>query len=567
MIACFLAGALSLSLSVAPAAAAPDAVVTVPVEAWEARVAAAAAVEPVPLEAVMGRARWTGTADPETLALAVDATLDVSLSGSTGVARVPLLGPEAVLVGVEVDGRPVAVDQGPQGYVWPTTETGDHTVRVRARVAPSGQRGSVEYDFGVPRTAATSLSLTLPRPGLRPEIARAVRTTVQSTGDRSHVVADLAPTDRIRLLGLKDLEASGTRAAKQYAESAHLVAVDEHRIEIYTVVRYTILYAGARSFEVFVPEGLSIVSADGEGAYTYEVVEADSGTILKGETAYPIRNHYEVSLRLSRDLPQTATRLALPHAVGVEREHGWVGVEAPGRVNLEEVEPDGIVAVDPSALPDELRHASVSPLLYGMRTHGDGAIRIRATPLPEVEVNADRIDRVNATTVVSSSGRAVTEIAVTLRNRLRHALLLDLPPGAEVTRAFLDGDPVVPSRTAKGQIAVPLRRSAPDAPFSVSIVVASPGRSPGLLGATALALPAFDLPTTALSWSVSLPEGWRWSELRAPSDRSAASDRATGSPIPPPPRNPPPPPRRRSRRPPAPPCATTRGTGSPQGKP
>ncbi|MEZ4237269.1 MAG: hypothetical protein R3F59_14190 [Myxococcota bacterium] len=497
--------------------AAPEGTVTVPVADWQARQDAAVVALPAPRQVALGRATWSGEADPRTLALSIDATLEVTLTGS-GWSDVPLLGTEAVLTAVDVDGAPVAVDQRGGSHVWPTQATGQHRVRVRALVPASGQRGAVEYDFGVPQTAATRVALTLPRPDLAPEIGDAVRMQVQSVGETTRVTADLAPTSRIRLLGLKDLGPTEAREAKLYAESAHLLAVDERRLELFSVVRWTILYAATQSFEVFVPEGLSVVSADGEGAFAWEAVPTDGGTLVRGETAYPIRNRYEVSLRLSRELPTDAARIALPHAWGVEREHGWVGIEAPGRVRLEEVEPEDLVAVDPNQLPDELRRASVSPLLYGLRSHGAGAVRIRATPLPEVEVSSEHADRVVARTVVSASGRALTELSVTLRNRLRHALLLELPEGAEVTRAFLDGEPVVPSRTADGRVAVPLRRSAPDQPFQVLVVLSQPVSVPRWLGRTRLALPALDLPVTALRWEVALPDGPHWSGLHADVD-------------------------------------------------
>ena len=516
--------ALGLAAFAAFAQPVAEGTVTVPLAAWEARLAAATAAPTAPRSVTLGAATWSGAADPETLALVLDGTLRVSLVGA-GRAEVPLIGPEAVLTSVEVDGAPVGVDRGATGHVWPTDAVGDHVVRIRALVPPSGQRGAVEYDFGVPQSASTALSLTLPRPNLRPELADAARTRVESVGDTTRVTADLASTGRIRLLGLRDLEVAEAREPKLYAESAHLVAVDERRIELFSVLKYTILYAGARRFDVFVPEGLTVASVDGEGAYAWEAVPADGGTLIRGETAYPMRNRYEISLRLTRELPTAAAELVLPHAVGVEREHGWVGIEAPGRVRLEEVVPNGLVAVDPGMLPAALRDASVSPLLHGLRTSGAGAVRIRATPLPEVEVDAERVDRVEARTVVSASGRAATELTVTLRNRLRHALLLTLPEGAEVTRAFLDGAPVVPSRTAEGRVAVPLRRSAPDQPFQVVVVLAHDATT-GWFGRTTLELPALDLPVTALRWDVGLPEGRHWTALR--SDVTAQTQVGTG---------------------------------------
>lgn len=498
-----------------PPALATEGTLTVPLAELEARIAASALGAAAPAEVVLGEARWSGTADAETLALALDAELRVALVGD-GYKEVPLLGSEAVLLSAEVDGRPVPVVSSGGMHVWSTDATGDRRVRVRALVPPSGPRGALEYDFGIPRTASTALALVLPRPGLRPEVTDAVVAEVRTVGGTTVLTADLAPTGRVKLLGLKDLGDAEAKPPKLYAEATHLLAVDDDRLELFTVVRYGILYAGARRFEVFVPEGFEVVSADGEGAFGWEIVATGGGNLLRGETAYPIRNRYELSLVLQRELPETATRLALPHPVGVERHHGWVGLEAPGRVRIESVTAEGALAVDPRQLPEELRRASVSPLLHAFRTTSERAtLGLETVPLPEVEVSAERIDRVEARTIVSANGRAVTDLALVLRNRLRHGLLLDLPDGTEVTRALLDGEPVVPSRASTGQVVVPLRRSGPDEAFTVQLVLSGEAGVPGWLGWTGLALPTLDLPASEVRWDVHWPRDWRWSGLRS----------------------------------------------------
>jgi hypothetical protein len=485
--------------------------VTLPLAEWEARTADRTAT-PAATQVVLGAADWSGVADPETLVVTLDATLQVSLSGP-GWKEVPLLATDVVLLAAEVGGQPVAVGQSGDHHTWSTDATGEQTVHLRALVAPTGDRGAVEYDFGVPRTAATHLSLVLPRPDLRPEVAHAVRTRAETVGNTTRFDADLAPTDRVELLGLRDLGGAEARPPKLFAETAHLVSVDERRIEVFSVVRWNILYAGARRFDVFVPEGLEVVSADGEGAFTWTLEPGVGGAVLRGETPYPIRGAYEVSLRLARDLAPGTTSITVPSAVDVEREHGWIGLEAPGRIALADITAEGLVDASVHLLPEALRRASVSPLLRGFRTHGAGAIRLRATPLPEVEVSAERLDAVDAHTIVSASGRAVTELSITLRNRFRPGLVLALPPGASVGSAFLDGEVVVPSRTEAGAVVLPLRRSAPDAPFTVQLRYTEDLGAPGWLGAKQLTLPSLDLPASEVSWDVHLPSGWRWSEL------------------------------------------------------
>ncbi len=491
--------------------------VTVPLEAWEAarealRGPAADAVE-IP---AVGSASWSGTTDPETLAIALIGRLQVELGQGRGTRQIPLLGTDAVLQQVTVGGRPVPVGIEGAHHTWRTDARGPQLVEVHALIPASGQRGALEYDFRVPQTPATHLGLLLPRPDLKPEVEHAVRTEIRSEGGQTRLIADLAPTSRIAVVGLRDLGQAEHRAAKLYAEGVHLLSVDEHRLELFTVVHYSILYAGARSFDVLVPEGLRVVSADGEGAFRYTLEPTAGGNLLRGETAYPIRNRYEISLRLQRELPSETFGVDLPRPVGVERVHGWVGVEAPGRVQLDTIDADGLLPLDPRQLPEEVRDASVSPILGAWRASSErGRVRLSARPLPEVDVDAESIDHVDARSVVSANGRVSTELRLRMRNRIRHGLTMTLPEGTTVVRAARDGAAIAPSQADDQHIVLPLRRSGADDPLVLDLVLASETDIPRLIGRSRLQLPAVDLPVSSLSWSVHWPAGTRASGLHS----------------------------------------------------
>jgi hypothetical protein len=490
------------------AAWAADSTVTVPLEVWDATESR----QPQPPAVALGAARYKGSADPQTMTLDLHLTLDVSLSGD-GRKVVPLLGEDVVLEKVLVDGQPAPVTVADGHHAWVTERVGDVRVEVDAWIAPEGGGGSVEYSAKVPQTPITSVDLSFPRPDLQPEIGSAVWSDTSVEQGQTRIRADLGPTDTLGIVGLRAFGTGPGEQPRLYAETRHLVAVDERELDLFTVVRYSILYAPAQQFEVFVPEGLEVISADGEGAFAWEIVPTAGGSLLRGETTYPMRNRYELSLELSRPLPDAATRVVLPTVRGVEREHGWVGIEAPGRVRLESVTGEGLVEVDVHQLPEELKRASVSPLLEGFRGSGEGALQLAARPLPEVEASAERIDRIDAHTVVSEQGRAMTEVILTLRNRLRPGLSLTLPEGVEVVRTLRDGQPVAPSRARSGEIVVPLRRSAPDAPYVVQIVLSHDLGSLGSLGRETLTLPQLDWAATAVSWEVSLPKGRYYSGL------------------------------------------------------
>src|SRR5690606_3169124 len=213
-------------------------------------------------------------------------------------------------------------------------------------------------------------------------------------------------------------------------------SLDEDAWEMFTVVRYSILYAGTKSFRFSIPSGVSLVSADGEGAFRYTLQPQDDGSaVLVGETAYPIRNSYEISLRLRRELadPSAGFPVLRPRPLGVEREYGWVGVEVTGALNLEEKEARGMTRVDVRQLPADMLTNAVSPILKAYRYHDPtAALSLVAEPLPEQDPSSHSVDSVRAYTTVSIDGKMLTEMRITLRNRLRHQLILTLPSGAEL---------------------------------------------------------------------------------------------------------------------------------------
>ncbi len=505
---------------------APSAEVEVPLaryEAVRARVQAAddAASRSYATLVVLGASTYTGRAVPGGLSLHLQ--LQATLRGPGLWKTVPLVGEEAAIVSARVGAAPLTLTTQNGYQVWVTDHVGEVTLELDVFVPTRGPRGALEYDFLVARTPVTRFDCTFPTEGLEPRLSRAVRAEVTSGGGATRLSAWLEPTSRIRLVGFKDLGDDDGRAARVYAESLNLLSVDERTADLFTVIRYNILQAGSRQFDVLVPPGLTVVSAEGEGAFRYTLDEPTAeGTVLHGETAFPIRDRYEISLRLSRAFAEgtgDAFTVEPPRPLHVERAYGWLGVEVIGNLKLEEVERTEAIAVDAAQLPVEMVQSAVSPVLRGYRFHTAGAsVRLTATRLAEREPAAGSIDRVTATTVVAAEGRAFTDLQITLRNRLRHSLALRLPAGVEVRSSLLDGAAIKPSRSADGLLLLPLKRSSGDdrlEPFTLQLVLEGALPAFGLIGIESLALPAFELPVSSLTWTVSVPTNNDYSALYA----------------------------------------------------
>ena len=466
---------------------------------------------------VLGASRFTGESRDGVLHLQLE--LQVTLASDAAWKVVPLVGEQVVVQSARSGGQALGLSRMSGYHVWITREGGEHTLTLDLLVPPRGRRGSLEYDFQVARTPATTFSCSFPSADLEPRLRAAVQSSVARAGDRTTLSATLEPTSRVHLVGFRDLGASGAREARLYAEGLHLVSLSAGTLELFSVARYNILYAGNRSFDLMIPEGFDVVSAEGEGAFRYTLEDRDGATLLKGETAYPIRNSYEISLRLKRDIPEDGSpfTVSLPRTVGAEREYGWVGAEVTGTLKLDEVERAEALAVDVRQLPLEMVQSAVSPVLRAWRYHAsDARIVLSAERLPEQDPASASIDTVVADTVVSAAGRRLTDVRITLRNRIRHSLAVRLPPGAEVRSTLLDGEPIKPSRSRDGALLFPLKRSDGATglePFTLQLVLEEDAPPPGLAGRLDLALPTLELPVSTLRWRAWLPKNNDYSAL------------------------------------------------------
>ena len=470
--------------------------------------------QPSPPRVVLGSASYHAEAVERGLALSVEVKVHATLRGDGAYKVVPLVGEDAVLVGAADANGPIAVTRDNGYHVWVTQRTGEVDLLLELLVAPDGPRGSIEYDFLVPMTPVTRFSFTYDDPSLEPRVTGAVRRVHKATETGARLEADLAPTARVRLVGFRSLQGEGRRA-HLYSEALNLLSVDQGTAELFTVFRYNILYAGRRNFDVFVPDGFDVISAEGRGAFRYRLEPADGGQLLRGETAYPIRDDYEISLRLRRQFDAGVLAMEAPRTLGAEREVGWIGAEVTGRLLLAEGSAKLLTPVDVRQLPAEMVHSAVSPILRAYRYHDpEASLELGAVALPEREVRSAAVDRLDATTVINDSGVALTDLRITTRNHLRHSLAITLPQGARVRSTLLDGAPVKPSQTPDGELLLPLKRSG-CAPFTVQVFIEDHLPELGWWGTLEPRLPELELPVHTVAWDLHVPDGHRYSPIRA----------------------------------------------------
>jgi hypothetical protein len=116
-------------------------------------------------------------------------------------------------------------------------------------------------------------------------------------------------------------------------------------------------------------------------------------------------------------------------------------------------------------------------------------------------------ERATVTTLANVEGRTLTEISLRVRNHAQPFLKIELPAGAQLFTAEVEGERVKPAQDKDG-IRIPLLRPGLNSSgaYNVSFVYQSEGPRFAKNGSYYMGLPKLDIPINLLTWEVALPE-------------------------------------------------------------
>ncbi len=465
--------------------------------------------EPPPIPAVLARAdlrvrvagdraRGTFTLEgevfqtgPTRVPLVMDATL---LDVHIGTTSIPLVteGPMAV-----------ALVEGPRPF----------TIALDWGSALSSSPGRASMLLPVPMAGSASLSLDLPGHPADVRIAPGVITRTTTAGDVTHVEATLVPATRAAV-SWSSREATAPAApqeARTMAEVKTMVSVGEVEMRMTALVEITVLRGEPERFEVKLPPGFTATGASGSALVSTE--ERPGAIVLVVQR--PSDRRHQFLLSLERPIGDAAAlETPLLSVAGVERETGEVAVEATGTVELTAKENDTLRRMDIREASANLRSLSRAPLLTALRYHRRGTepavLALNVTRFPDADVVAAVAERATVTTLVTVEGRTLTEIALTMRNRAQPFLRVELPRGATVVSAEVEGEASKPAQGADGA-RIPLLRPGfrPTGAYSVSFVYVQDGQAFAKKGRAEFELPKMDVPVTLVEWEMFVPDKYR----------------------------------------------------------
>jgi len=228
----------------------------------------------------------------------------------------------------------------------------------------------------------------------------------------------------------------------------------------------------------------------------------------------PALRSHQFLISLARTNMAPTAEVPLLTFEATQRETGEVLVEGEGAMELTATERGVLRRMDLKEVNPYLRSMARGTLHTAFRYQKKPAetpeVALEWVRFPNSRMLSAVAQQAVVTTLVTSEGRSLTEVKLTLKNQAQPFLKVDLPAGASILTADVAGEKVKPVQGADGS-RVPLLRAGfrPVDAYTVSFVFVHAGAPFAKKGGAELTLPKMDVPIARIEWEVFLPQQYR----------------------------------------------------------
>jgi hypothetical protein len=405
---------------------------------------------------------------------------------------------------------PLLLDNGTHVAVLPGES--EFSVNLDAGLPLSIETGRASFLLPVPSAGSVRLVLTVPGDRANVQLNHGIITHRASVKGNTEIEATLVPGQAANIWwATREVVAPATpREVRFLSDVKSLVSVSESDLQIAALANITVVQGDADQFCVAIPDGFEVTSVNGA---SLESSEIQNGVLLLHVAG---RGHsmHEFLIAMERSLSDAKAAAPLLAFKDAQRETGEVLVEGQGTIELVAHESGGLKRLDIKEINPYLRALSRYSLEAAFRYHRQPdespTLALDWTRFPDASVLAAVAERAVVTTLVTSEGKSLTEIKLTVKNQAQPFLKVDLPAGVNILTAEVAGEKVKPVQGADGS-RVPLLRTGfrPAGAYTVSFVFLHSGSPFAKKGDAGLSLPKMDIPISILEWEVFLPQQYK----------------------------------------------------------
>lgn len=428
-----------------------------------------------------------------------------------GATKIPLTTGMAILdARQEGKGLPLELENGTHTAV--ITGPSDFAVTLDAGLPLRIEAGRASFSLPVPSAGSVRLALVVPGDHTNVRISPGLITSRSSENGQTSIEATLVPGQPANIWWTtrETVAPVAPKEVRFLSDVKTLVSVSEAEIRIAALADITVVTGDPTQFQIEVPTGFEVTGATGASVESSEI---ESG-VLTLKVAAPSQRSHQFLISLEKSISATKADAPFLSFKNAQRETGEVLIEGAGTIELTATEAGGLKRMDFKEVNPYLRSLARFPLQAAFRYHRQPnempALALEWTRFPDSSVLAAVAERAVVTTLVTTEGRSLTEIKLTIKNQAQPFLKVALPPGASILSAEVAGEKVKPVEGPDGN-RVPLLRAGfrPVDSYIVSFVFMHSGAPFAKKGGSDLSLPKMDVPINLLQWEVFLPEQYK----------------------------------------------------------
>lgn len=441
------------------------------------------------------------------------ASIVVNTFGDTEV-MVPFLSRQLNLESLTVDEtQSTWLEQGEYMHVM-VPEAGRHTIRAEFTIILDVNRWPRNVYLPLVRIPASEVIIDTPDEEIDAHFSHgaSLNTVSRESGDRIHGYVPAAGFVKIRWL--KRNQEKEEIPLKMVAENHTYVSLGENGANCKSEIAFRILQGETNFFRIFVPDTVDIIDLvpahKESGISQWFTEDVENGRMAHVYTAYKQNKSFNVKIAYERTETKSNYGFGVPGLLPqeVERHEDFVAVGSESNVEIIEDGADHVERRDVRFLPPEIKKfARDNALFYYKALDEAFDLRFTVTSHEKATLVKTRIEKANADSVLTESGRFMTKLVYVLKNNQAQFLRLTLPDGAKLLSAFLSGKEVQPAMDGKAFL-IPIEKSAEDS-FSVEIAFLAEKEPFGRFGGLTVGLPETELPVGELKWRICTPSDFQ----------------------------------------------------------
>lgn len=462
-------------------------------------------LDDVPLPFVLSHAVFKLRVDNQTLVGTVD--IDGALLAK-GAVKTPLTTALTILEAKQAANPLPLLQEGPH-HAAILNGPGPFAVSLGVAAPLTIEAGRASFTLPVPLASSTILTLELPGNHANVRVEPGLVTSRETANGQTRIEAALEPGKPARIWWTtREIAAPvAQREVRFLSDVKSVVSVGDSQLRVTALCDVNVIQGEAGEFKMPLPQGFELTTASGSTLESHDV----AGNILTLRVHDPARRNHQFLIAIERTNRETKAEAPLLAFSGAQRETGELLVEGVGAMELAATESGGLRRMDvreASAITRSLSHFPLQAAFrYNRRASEAPKLQLEWRQFLDADVLSAVAERATVTTLTNIEGRTLTEVSLRVRNHAKPFMKIELPAGAQLLSAEVEGERVKPVLGADGS-RVPLLRAGLDSSkaYNVSFVYLSSGARFAKSGAYDMGLPKLDIPVNLLTWEVSLPE-------------------------------------------------------------